>query len=246
MSADEPSETEIREAQMIVIGAMAAAGNMNSSIAWKGRINALIPEVAAVLGSRSSQMRRALAMSRATIFTAPFAKAELEPSSTRMIVSLEHGVDKDHPDGFQHIRTERTDSQTGKRMAEKLKEVKPGNTLLCWKVLEEIRGGDNAGRNVAILMHVEVLPDRAAGGNTGVSGSNGTGGAAATSTPPPTSGRDLDVEMEAFSALTKDWESRNVAVFVADLRTRGLWPPTATTIDAILKEGETWTVSPSP
>ena len=39
---------------------------------------------------------------------------------------------------MEHIRTERTDTPAGKAMAEKLEHAQAGNTLLCWKVMEDI------------------------------------------------------------------------------------------------------------
>jgi hypothetical protein len=236
--ADEPTEYEIRDAQMIVVGAIAAAGNMNSSVAWKSRLNQLIPEVAAVLGPRSFQMRRALAMLDAAVFTAPFVDAVLEESSTRMVVSVEHPIDKDHPDGRQRLRTERTDTPTGKRMAERLHDVRPGQTLLCWKVHEEMRSGENAGRSVAVLMHIEVLPDRAPGG--GGSQARASGSSSSPAPAPATGEIESDTATKRFSELTKEWPSRSVAAFVADLRSRGAWPPSEGTIETIAKEAEEW------
>ena len=237
MAVDDPTEAQIQRAEMIVIGAIAAAGNMNSSVAWKSRINQLVPEVAAVLGPRSFQMRRALMMLDAAVFSAPFVEAKLEESSTRMIVSLEHAVDKDHPDGREHVRTERTDQPTGKRMAERLADVKAGQTLLCWKVLEEMRGGENAGRSVRILMHFETLPTRAPGGAGSKAPEPASGGAA----PVPSNDGDISTpELSAFSELTKDWDGKTMVALVNELRGMRLWPPTHDNISEVLKATKEW------
>ena len=226
---------------MIVVAAIAAAGNMNSSVAWKSKINQLIPEVAALLGQRSFQMRRALAMLDASVFTAPFVDAVLEETSKRLVVSFEHAVDRDHPDGRETIRTERTDTPTGKRMAERLHDVQPGQTLLCWKVLEEMRGGDNAGRSVRILMHTEMLPDRKMTNDQVDEASRQRVESQRAKTISDANGElPQDAAMQRFTEAVKDWNGKGVAAFVTDMRRANTWPPNDDNIDAIVKEAEKW------
>ena len=243
--ADEPSPDQLRDARLILAAAIAAAGNMNSSIAWKGRVNALIPQVGAMFGARSQQMQRSLGMLNASVFTAEFVGFTVEESSTRLIVDLAHPVDKDHPDGMEHIRTERTDTPAGKAMAEKIGHAQPGNTLLCWKVMEDITSGPNAGRQVRVLYHIEVLPDRkdsaprAPGGDpvarSAPEDNQGGTSSGAPTRKPATDKATID-EFEAFNQATEHMDGRTKALFVAKLREEGAWPPNASTIDFILIE----------
>jgi hypothetical protein len=240
--ANEPTPDQLRDARVIVAAAIAAAGNMNSSVAWQHRVNSLIAPVGAMFGERSRQMQRALGMLNATVFTAQLAGFKIEESSTRLIVDLVHPVDKDHPDGLQHIRTERTDTAPGKAMAEKIGHAKSGDTLLCWKVLEEIASGPNAGRNASVLYHIEVLPDRkdstprAEGGGPVVrSAPEEQPGGTASSGAPSTKVATIN-EFEAFNTATEHLDGRTKAAFVASLREQELWPPSSATIDRILIE----------
>ena len=246
--ADKPNELELRDARLILAGAIAAAGKAESSVVWKGRVHALIPEVAAMFGERSNQISRAVSMLRATPFTAEFLGFDTEyltskgspDKSKRVQVRLAHGIDKRHPDGVQRIRTERTDTQVGKRMLEKLQQVEPGQTLLCWKVQEEMRSGE--GETVAILMHFEVLPDRKDSPTRSPSGGEGAGPlppvarpeeeGPGTPTPGPTD--FARAEMDAFNEATRHLPAKRKIALVRDLVAAKQWPPDVDNIDHLL------------
>lgn len=233
------ADDQLREARLIVAAAIAAAGPCQSSIAWRGRVNSLIAPVAAMFGERSNQVQRALGMLNASVFTAPFVGMEMENSSTRIIVKLEHPIDKDHPDGIEQLRTERTDTPAGKAMAEKLEHVAPGNTLLCWKALEDIRSGPNTGRQVRVVYHIEILPDRkdsaprAPVAPTVRSAPEETQGGTSSGAPTPVSPASID-EFRVFNEATEHLDGRTKALLVGMLRDEGLWPPSTLTIDGIL------------
>ena len=244
---DEPTAPEFEAARLIVIGAIAAAGKMESSVAWKGRVNSLIPQVASMLGDRSSQMQRALAMVRATVFTADYIGHDTEyltregrpDESRRVQVRLVHPIDRDHPDGVQLIRTERTDTQVGKSMLDRLSALEGGETLLCWRAKEEIRSGSQAGREASYLAHFEVLPKR------GDQSSGSRGSATPTRTAPEGSPSPSGAPPEErstidwfgdFNQATEHMDGRTKSIFVGMLRDAGLWPPSADNIDRIILE----------
>lgn len=237
---DDPSPERLRDARLVLAGAIAAAGKRESSVAWKGRVNSLIAEVAAMFGDRSSQMRRALAVLDAAVFTAVLVGIEFEESSKRIVVKLEHPVDKDHPDGVQAIRTERTDSQPGKMMQERLAQIGPGTTLLCWKVLEKMADG----RKVAVLYHVETLPDRRGTGQQSAREVERPVSPAApsraTERHDPTPDDIDDDAMAAFNEATSEWAVKTKVGIVRHLAKEKLWPPTIENLPKILDVVENW------
>lgn len=239
------SEEELRAARAIVSGAIVAAGKMESSVAWRQRIRLLIPEVADILGEGSPEMTRALAMHNSTFFYTTFLGFDSEYTthngkpdrSNRLQVRLAHSVDKRHPDGVQKIRTERLDTPSGKRMAEKLKELKAGDEVYCWKVQEEMKSGD--GETMAALWHIRYRPS-----NKDVAGATPSAPRPAPEegrvTSSPSSGANPPVEMEAFIEATKDWPGKTVVALKSDLDFAGLWPPTTDNVDRMIAFVKEW------
>lgn len=237
------TEEELRAARAIVSGAIVAAGKMESSVAWRQRIRLLIPEVADILGDRSPEMTRALAMHNATFFMTTFLGYDSEyethtgkkDRSNRLQVRLAHNVDKRHPDGVQKLRTERLDSPSGKRMAEKLKELKEGDEVYCWKVQEEMKSGD--GETMAALWHIRYRPPF----------KDVAGASPSAPRPAPEEGRvtssppsGASIEMEAFNAATDGWDGKVKAALVNDLRFANLFPPTVDNVDQMIAFIKTW------
>jgi hypothetical protein len=133
--------------------AIQAAGTADDLIAWKSRVNALIPEIVVMLGERSLQRKAAERLADASVFTGDYLGYEYEDTSTRCIVKLFTGESRDHPDGIETIRTDRTDSSSGKMMRRKLDSLPPGCRVAAWKVME------TAGQNtkVRVLGHIEFI-----------------------------------------------------------------------------------------
>lgn len=133
--------------------AIQAAGAADDLIVWKSRINALIPEIMVMLGERSPQRKAAERLAEASVFTGDYLGYEYEESSTRCIVKLFTGESKDHPDGIERIRTDRTDSSPGKMMRRKLDNLPSGCRVAAWKVME------TAGQNtkVRVLGHIDYI-----------------------------------------------------------------------------------------
>jgi hypothetical protein len=72
-----------------------------------------------------------------------------EESSTRAIVTLHTGTDRD-PDGNETVRTDRTDDPDGSLMAKKVQSLK-GRKVRVYVQLETMKGSD---RKVRVLRHV--------------------------------------------------------------------------------------------
>lgn len=72
-----------------------------------------------------------------------------EESSTRAIVTLHTGTDRD-PDGNETVRTDRTDDPDGLLMAKKVQSLK-GRKVRVYVQLETMKGSD---RKVRVLRHV--------------------------------------------------------------------------------------------
>jgi len=72
-----------------------------------------------------------------------------EESSTRAIVTLHTGTDRD-PDGNETVRTDRTDDPDGSLMAKKVQSLK-GRKVRVYVQLETMKGRD---RKVRVLRHV--------------------------------------------------------------------------------------------
>lgn len=139
--------------------AIQAAGTADDMVAWKGRVNALIPEIVVMLSERSLQRKAAERLADASVFTGDYLGYEYEDSSTRCIVKLFTGESRDHPDGIETIRTDRTDSASGKMMRRKLDNLPSGCRVAAWKVME------TAGQNtkVRVLGHIEYIGSKQGG-----------------------------------------------------------------------------------
>lgn len=143
--------------QSIIAAAVAAAGpRPQNDGAWKGKINANIPAIAAMMEEQSRQWRSAVEVLDAQVFTAIYRGHELEASSTRNVVTLETSVSKSYPDGLEPIRTHRTDNAAGKRMAAALEQLTPGDEIVVWKAMETSATDPNL--KVRILVHFETRP----------------------------------------------------------------------------------------
>jgi hypothetical protein len=231
---------------MVVAAAVAAVGPMGgSSAAWKARINGVIPQVGAMLGSGSFQMSRALAILGASVFWAEFLGFETDyltmdgkpDRSKRLQVALSHPVDKRFPDGVQHIRTERTDTEAGKAMHNRLAQIEPGDEVICWKVQEAMKSG--GGETMAVLYHIETTGRRKDAADRPPPRADPVAGdAPEEATPSVSSG--AHPEMEAFNLATADWDSKHKAALVRDLKFANLFPPTVDNVDLMIAFIKEW------
>lgn len=245
--ADEHTAEQISHARQVVAAAIAAAGKMDSSVAWKGRINTLIPEVAAILDEKSVQMYRALQMNAATYFEAEFIKFETDyltasgkkDESKRAQVHLVHDVTQRFPDGVQRIRTHRIDTQLGERQLERLKSLQPGANLACYKVQEALKSGE--GETMAVLAHFEERPARKTAPAGVPPAPQPRQAPEGPSTAPSGAPSSPSInEFSAFNDATQDMSGRTKTRFVAWCRENDLWPPSTGNIDAIIISARDW------
>lgn len=139
-------------APLVVAAASAAAGRMDNK--WRSRVMELIPPIAAAMSESSREMKAALEVLEASVFTATFVGFEVEASSTRCLVRLDTGrPSKNYPDGIEPIRSHRTDNPQGKAMQQKLERLKPGDRVLVWRAMDEIADGQKA----RLLAHIQYL-----------------------------------------------------------------------------------------
>jgi hypothetical protein len=137
-----------------VIGlAVAAAGQCENTEAWMARVNRLIPEITAMFGERSRQRAMVARMLEAKVFSGEYVGYEYEQSSTRCIVSLRTVETKEHPDGIERIRTDRTDTAAGAAMRDKLDGISANTRVVVWKAMES--AGDTT--KVRVLAHIEPI-----------------------------------------------------------------------------------------
>lgn len=244
--ADEPTEAELREARLIVTAAIAAAGKCESTVAWRGRVNTMITEVVDMLGPKSPQMRRAIALlpQNVTVFPATYLGYDTEfntkegrpDRSGRWQVRLAHPVDKRHPDGIQRIRTEMMNTPGGKAMANKLADLKEGDEVFCWKVQEDMKSGDG-GETMAVLYHIRYRPPlKDAAERSARAQQPAPEEGRVTSSPPS----GASIEMEAFNVATEGWDGKVKAALVNDLRFADLFPPTVDNVDRMIAYVKDW------
>jgi hypothetical protein len=243
--AEELTEAQLAQDRAVVLAAIAAAGPAGNNYAsWKGRVNALIPEVAVTIEARSLQMHRAALMREARVYSGAYQGYELEESSQRLVVFTLGEPTKRSPDGIDKIRTEPVYRAAGKRMRAQLDDLDVGTQVRVWRGMEEIRSGEHAGEKSRLLMRIEVVPDfdknaqqADRGGTPSAPVQAAEPGPAGGSTEPPHSapaGPNLVDPLETFKAeatrlgLTK---GQKTAV-KQRLEDDGLWPITIDTLDA--------------
>ena len=149
----------------VIAAAIAAAGPRgDNEAAWRAKINAAIPAIAAMMNppekdaKGSKQWQVASEVLGATVFTAEYVSHAIEESSTRVVVQLDSGKpSKNYPDGVEPIRTHRTDGAQGKAMLAKLKQLTAGDSVVVWKAMEAMSGAA-AGEKARVLVHLETRP----------------------------------------------------------------------------------------
>jgi hypothetical protein len=251
--ADEPSHEQITRAETLVVAAIAAAQPCgNDTAAWRNNVEAMLAEIHVALNPYGRLMRRALLFADAPKpFWGEYLGYELEQTSKRLVVSFQHAVDKEHPDGTETIRTDRTDTPAGERMHKRLDRVRPGTVLIVHKIMEPMR--DQPGRAVRIMANFEYAP-KSAQQNSGQTADPVSGRAdqsAATRTGPPagavsypkpaggspaspTPGLEESALLrQANDALAQFGPTHHREVVQKALRA-GLWPPTEQTIEQLM------------
>ena len=248
--ADEPSHEQLSRAESLVIAAISASPPCgNDTAAWRNNVEAALAEIHVALNPYGRLMRRALLFADAPKpFWGEYVGYQLEQTSKRLVVSFRHDRDREHPDGTETIRTDRTDTPAGERMQKRLDRVRPGTVLIVHKIMEPMR--DQPGRAVRIMANFEYAPKSAQnseqpanGGQPGTTRSDPPAGAVSYPKPaggPHTPGASPTPGLEesallrkANDALAQFGPTHHREVVQKALRA-GLWPPTEQTIDQLM------------
>jgi hypothetical protein len=239
--ADEPSESELALDRDVILAALAAAGPAGSNIgAWKGKVNTLIPEVAAMLSSHSRQMYRAGLIREASVFKAIYQGYEFEESSQRCKVWINTGkVSRNYPEGIEPIRTERCDTGPGAAMRRKLDQISSGQEIYVYKAMERMRSSEE-GDKVRLLMHFELAFSKPAeqAALPPTPAARPASGAARTPAAAPEA-QTVDGERTAIQVANDAMNESKLGAkaktaVVKEAAKQGLWPPTPETLDAVL------------
>lgn len=177
------------EARLAVASAFAYAGPMGSNeFAWKARFQEGLMRAGAAMNGFPAQ--EAQAMIDAQVFAGEYGGYDYEESSTRLLVKIKSDTGRDKgkdADGYERIRTDRTDGSFGKTMKHRLDQVPIGSRIVTWKVLEKMKNDD---QKVRVLKHFEVIQynkDSASSGQRPPAAPSGEGdGAVRPLAPSPT------------------------------------------------------------
>lgn len=146
------------EARLAVAAAFAYAGPMTGDeYQWKIRLQEGIARAGAAMNGLPAQ--DAQAMLDAYVFAGEYGGYVLEESSTRLLVRVKSDTGREKgkdAEGFERIRTDRTDSPLGSRMKARLDKVPIGSRIVVWKVLERMAKSEDDAK-VRVLKHFEVI-----------------------------------------------------------------------------------------
>jgi hypothetical protein len=130
--------------------AIGAAGPAEDLHEWSKRVLRMSTVIAAMFREGARERAIVERVMNASVFRATYRGYRLEPSTTRLLVSLETQPSKDHPDGVEEMRTDRTDELAGQVMRDILDSTPVGSQVLVWKAMEQA-GPD---RKVRVLVHI--------------------------------------------------------------------------------------------
>lgn len=138
----------------IITAAAAAAGPVADDSEWRASVTEKAIEIA-VMCSDGSDVAKALeSIGKAKVFVGHVVSVKKEASSTRGVVTLYTGTDREKdgvPAGCEQVRTDRTDAPLGLSMARKVRDL-IGHRVVVWVEVEEYNGGQG---KVRVLRHVE-------------------------------------------------------------------------------------------
>lgn len=144
------------EDEALITQAILAAVNLTAtdgegSDEWVARCQEHLARIMAMVAPDSAISRFARGVMNAKVFSGTVVGLEKEVSSTRAIVTLRTRPSDHNPDGFEKVRTDRTDSDYGLRMARRARSL-VGHRVLVWVEIETMAKGD---RKVRVLRHIE-------------------------------------------------------------------------------------------
>lgn len=142
----------------LIITATNMAGPIgDSKVEWEAKVSSNLRDLISMFDERSAQNRIIDQMTGPNTdkFVATIVGLEMEPSSKRILVGFACEVDKDHPDGVEYIRTERTDSsQEARDLANYISDELLGHRVVVYKELEV---GKDQKTKFRVLRHVVDL-----------------------------------------------------------------------------------------
>jgi hypothetical protein len=201
-------------ATAVVAAAIAAAGQVQgtNTYAWKMKVDTLITEIGLMMQDESSQMKRAvLTLKAKVIWDVEWLGYTYEASSTRCLAHIKGKPSKWYKDGVEPLRTQRTDTEEGKRQRELLDSIPVGSRVIVWKI-DEPMGSD--GETVRVIGRIEVIDKVASAPPT-------QRPAAAESAPPPPAAVARPEPAGSSPALGGFMDKLNVAMSEAGLTAKG-------------------------
>lgn len=140
----------------IILAAVNMTAQDGDETDWAARCRENAFRITALTNPASELSQAIEAMSSAKVFSGVVTQLRKEASSTRAVVTLRTKPNDRHPDGLETVRTDRTDSIVGLRMARRVRGL-VGHRVLVWVELEQMARGDN---KVRVLRHIEDMgPD---------------------------------------------------------------------------------------
>jgi hypothetical protein len=220
-----PDQEISLQAQMAVVAGFAFAGP-GTTYGWRDRFQEGMIRAAAAMNGFPAQ--EAQAVIDAQVFAGEYGGYELEASSTRLLVKVKSDTGRDKgkdADGYERIRTDRTDGAFGKRIQQRLDDVPVGSRIVVWKVLEKMKNSED-DQKVRVLKHFEVIQlnkDSASRGPLPAS-SPGTGGEAVRPlASPPTPSVPLDEVWSPVLSRSRALEPGPLGEFVRACAQEKLW-----------------------
>lgn len=222
-----PDQEISLQAQMAVVAGYAYAGNAGGSEAkWRTMFQIGMTRAAAAMNGFPAQ--EAQAVIDAQVFAGEYGGYDYEESSTRLLVKIKSDTGRDKgkdAEGYERIRTDRTDGAYGRYMKERLDNVPIGSRIVTWKVLEKMKNSED-DQKVRVLKHFEVIQlnkDSASRGPLPAS-SPGTGGEAVRPlASPPTTSVPLDEVWSPVLVRIRALEPGPLGEFVRQCNQEKLW-----------------------
>lgn len=144
------------EARLAVVAAFAYAGPVGRNEGeWRRKLNQGAIVAAAAMNGKAARLAQEVLDS--DVFRGDYRGYRLEESSQRLIVEIftdNRGPRQKRDDGVEEIRTDRTDTQMGKMMKDRLDALPLNATILVFKFMEKMSGSSD---EVRIMKHFEVL-----------------------------------------------------------------------------------------
>lgn len=146
----------------IILAAINAVGKPDEGKDWEAEVTMKAIEIAVLTGENSNVAKAVDVIATCKVFKGTVVEVEKEQSSTRGIITLDTGTEREQkhsitktvlPAGQEQIRTDRTDGALGKALAIKARGLK-FHSVLVWVEVETVPGKDF---KVRVLRHIQDL-----------------------------------------------------------------------------------------